>query len=179
MKAVPSIDPETGETVKKKDVLILPYDVAEAWRRTRQAAMLVASVPEMGIDSEAIDGFLKDAEKVFMDKSKWPLILEVYHKAKAKMRQIDLPPNLNVNTPQGREIIENAVDALSDFVVDTLVRLGDVGFGMASFVGGMIKGGLLYDSARLAVAPMLYTKIRMELLGLSPPPLKTPDTKTP
>lgn len=177
MKAVPSIDPKTGNVVKTNDTVFLPPDVAEAWGRTKQAALLISSVPEMGIDSAAIDGFLKDAEKVFRDKNKWPIILEVYHKAKGKMRQLELPPNLNVFSPQGRTIIENAVDVLSAFIIDALVKIGDVGFGMASFFGGMVKGGLLYDNARLAAAPMLYTKIRMEILGMTPPAIKLPDIK--
>jgi hypothetical protein len=137
----------------------IPPEVVIARERLGKALKTIITIPGLGAENLDFNEFMKGADEIFFDQNKWPAIVKFQQKAEAQVRSFNLP-----RQPSDADLLK-AVDILGVFIRDVAHDIMDLGWGAAGGLEGWICGNLKYNAQKRAMIPMLYTRLRMELLG--------------
>lgn len=147
-----------GKTAAPK---IPPREVLEARLRLNKALATIASMPIAGASNINVPKIMEEADRAaFARPERWQSIIDFQTKAEAVVRSFPMP-----RQPTWADV-DKAVDIMERFMYDAIVQVGGASHVSAGIATGWVSGPLHTDQMLRAQLPVIYTRLRLNLLGL-------------
>lgn len=147
-----------GKTLAPRTV---PPEIVRARMRLSRALSTIASMPIPGAANINVQKLLDEADRAAFNRpDRWDKILEFQAKAEEQVRAFPMPQR-----PTWADV-DKAVAILEDFMYRSIIDVGGGTHVTAGIVTGWISGPLHSDMTLRAQLPIIYTRVRMNLLGM-------------
>ncbi len=139
----------------------IPHEVVVARVRLEKGIRTIAAIPGLAGQGFDPDELLAEADRgAFLKPDRWPSIIAFQTKCEKMVQTYVMPRN-----PTTADV-DKAIGILENFIRDALHEIGQVPWPIIGIITGALGGELKYNPQRRAMVPILYTQLRMNLLGI-------------